>query len=77
MILLKCIFGGLAAVVLVWVLIVAAYVVQLKRAVEQQGVSGQLAVAGGWNYLLHKPLTAVLLGAAFGLGVFLTAKLMA
>lgn len=76
---LKCMAGGLVAVVVAWISILAVEMVHLHRLARQYspGPNTLYAVAGGWQYLLTSPLRAIILGAAFGLGVFLTARILA
>jgi len=74
MIFVKSIAGGLAAASAAWIVIITIYMRQLALLSRRQGGSGLIAVAGGWDYLLGKPMTAVLLAAAFGVGVYLTAR---
>jgi hypothetical protein len=74
MIFLKSLAGGLAAAIAAWIAIITIYMRQLALLNRRQGGSGLIAVAGGWDSLLGKPMTAVLLAAAFGVGVYLTAR---
>jgi hypothetical protein len=81
MIFLKSVIGGVVTSSLVWVLIVSIHlwrITQIQRqrlpAQLRQGNTGLVAVAGGWNYLLHQPLIVLLLAASFGVGVYLAAR---
>jgi len=74
MIFVKSLTGGVVAAIIAWIIIVVVYMLRLAEASKQRGDSGLGAVAGGWNYLLHMPLVIVLLAAAFGIGVYLTAR---
>jgi hypothetical protein len=73
MIFLKSILGGIGAVVLTWIIIVCVFAWRTNVAASQEGMTGLVAVAGGWSHLLRMPLVAVLLTAAFGVGLYLTA----
>ena len=70
MLLLKGIVGGIVCVLVAWTLIVAFHFWKVTSP-----HSGLASVAGGWNYLLQKPLTILLLSTAFGVGMFLTVRL--
>lgn len=74
MIFLKSLIGGVISSSLVWIIIVAIHLWRIMQIQRQQGNAGLVAVAGGWNYLLHQPLVVVWLACGFGLGVYLTAR---
>jgi hypothetical protein len=73
MILVKSLAGGVISAFVTWIIIVAVYMWRITLMSRQHGNTGLFAVAGGWDDLLHKPITILLLAAAFGLGVYLTA----
>jgi hypothetical protein len=75
MIFVKSVVGGLIGVLAAWAVIVALYAARLAQIARQHGESGLVAVAGGWDYLLRKPSTALLLATAFGIAFHLTARL--
>jgi hypothetical protein len=74
MIFLKSVIGRVITSSLVWVLIVSIQLWRITQMQRQRGNTGLVAVAGGWDYLLHRPLIVVLLAASFGIGVYLTAR---
>lgn len=74
MIFLKSIAGGVISAIFAWVILVAVYMWRISQMSRQQGNNGLLAVAGGWDHLLHRPSIVAILAAAFGLGVYLTAR---
>ena len=71
---LKGVLGGLVAVILVWVLIVALKTWRWHALTKQQGRTGLGAMAGGSTLLLHTPAVVVLLAIAFGLGLYLAVR---
>ena len=74
MIFLKSVLGGIAATVIMWLAVIGTFMWRLEEARKQHGSAGLGAVAGGWSYLLRLPLVAMLLTAAFGVGLYLTAR---
>jgi hypothetical protein len=74
MIFLKSLTGGIISVIFTWVVLVAVYMWRVGQMNRQQGNNGLIAIGGGWDYLLHRPPVVVILAAAFGLGVYLTAR---
>ncbi len=74
MIFLKSLTGGVISVIFAWIILVTVYMMRISLMNKQEGNTGLVAVAGGWSYLLQKPLIVVFLAAAFGLGVYLTAR---
>jgi hypothetical protein len=74
MIFLKSVIGGVISSLLVWTIIVSIQLWRIAHSQPQQGNTGLVAVAGGWDYLLHRPLVVLLLAASLGLGVYLTAR---
>jgi len=74
MIFLKSVLGGIAAVVAVWIVVVCTFAWRTNAAIRRQGITGLYATAGGWEYLLQKPLVDILLMLAFGVGLLLTAR---
>jgi hypothetical protein len=74
LILVKGIAGGIVATIVMWCVILSFYTWRLDVVAKQQGMTGLMAVAGGWTYLLHMPLVLILLTAAFGGGLYLTAR---
>jgi len=74
MILLKGLIGGIIAAVLAWILVLTVYLWLIERSTKP----GELgSVAGGWNYLLQLPSVILALTAAFGIGLYLTVRLIA
>jgi hypothetical protein len=74
MIFLKSVLGGIGATVIMWLAVLGTSMWRLEEARKQQGGTGLGAVAGGWSYLLRSPLVVILLTAAFGVGLYLTAR---
>jgi hypothetical protein len=74
MIFLKSVFGGVVAVFVMWIIVVSVDVWRMHVFNVRHGVTGLGAVAGGWNHLLHMPVVLLLLTAAFGVGLYLTAR---
>jgi hypothetical protein len=70
MIFVKGLVGGVSAVVITWIIVVAVFVWRTNVARAEEGVTGLGATAGGWNYLLHQPSIVILLTAMFGLGLY-------
>ena len=64
---------GILAGVVAWTLVVSAYLGRLNVVAKRQGSAGLMAMAGGWTYLFHRPSVMILLTAAFGVGLYLTA----
>lgn len=71
MILLKGLLGGVAAVLLAWVIVVGIHLWVTARSQPSPGLG---AAASGWNYLLQLPVVVVVLSIAFGAGLFLTVR---
>ena len=71
MILVKKLAGGITAVLVMWIVILA---VNLWRWKKYHPPGQLVAAAGGWTYLLHHPLVLLLLTAAFGIGLYWTAR---
>lgn len=74
MIFVKGVLGGLAAVVVMWIAIVSFDLWRVTKIVRQQDETGPIAVANGWDYLLHSPAVVLLLTAAFGIGLYLATR---
>ena len=72
----KALVGGLVAVAIVWIAIVWFNSWRLSVERKKLGFNGLGAVAGGWTYLLHSPFVSVGVAAAFGLGFYLTVRLL-
>jgi|GEM_PF-3186348 len=72
--LLKAVAGGVFSVFVTWALILSAESWRLNTAVRKLGVTGPVAVAGGWTALMRSPIVAVVLSAAFGVGFFVVAR---
>jgi hypothetical protein len=75
MIFAKSLLGGVIAVVVMWAVILMVYMQRIRAEMAEQGATGLFSVAGGWNYLLQKPSVALLLTAAFGIGLYVTARI--
>ncbi len=75
MIFAKSLLGGVVAVIVMWAIILTAYVQRIRAEMREHGATGLFAVAGGWSYLLQKPSVALLLTAAFGIGLYITARI--
>jgi len=74
MIFLKSILGGVIAATAMWAIVILVTNWRWQAMARQRGITGLGAHAGGWNYLLQLPLVVVLLSAAFGIGLFVTAR---
>lgn len=61
MIFAKSLLGGVVAVIVMWAIILTAYVQRIRAEMREHGATGLFAVAGGWSYLLQKPSVALLL----------------
>lgn len=72
--LLKGIVGGVLAVLVTWIGIVAIHSWRWQTMMRQTGTSGLGASAGGWTLLLHTPWVLILLALAFGIGLYLAAR---
>lgn len=70
----KCLLSGIAAVLMVWFVCLLIFAMRMQAIARAGSLSGPVAVAGGWNYLLHKPLVVTLLMLAFGVGFYLCAQ---
>jgi len=70
----KGILGGLTAVSLVWVLIVAVKTWRWHALTKPRGITGLGASDGVSTLLLHTPAVVVLLAIAFGLGLYLAVR---
>jgi hypothetical protein len=70
----KCLFSGIATVLLAWFLFLVVFVVRAATAAKALGGQGPVAIAGGWEYLLRKPLIVTLLTLAFGIGFYLCSR---
>ena len=77
MILVKSILGGVGATILAFTIVSVVYSWQFNKMVRSQGTTGLYATAGSWNLLLQRPLVILLLAIAFGLGLYLTARITA
>jgi hypothetical protein len=75
MIFAKSLLGGVIAVIAMWAIILMIFMLRIRAETREQGTTGLVAVAGGWNYLLQKPSVILLLTAAFGIGLYVTARL--
>lgn len=67
----RSVLGALVAVVLMWFTILLVHLLRFYIIERQQ--EGMGAVAGGVGYLVGMPSTVLLLTAAFGAGLYLTA----
>ena len=70
----KCLITGVATVLLAWFVSLVIFAVRTATAAKALGVQGPVAIAGGWEYLLRKPLIVTLLTLAFGIGFYLCAR---
>jgi hypothetical protein len=75
MIFAKSLLGGVIAAIVMWTIILTAYMQRIHAEMREQKTTGLIAVAGGLSYLLHKPSVALLLTAAFGTGLYITARI--
>ena len=75
MIFAKSLLGGVIAVVAMWAIVLMVFMQRIRAETREQGTAGLVAVAGGWNYLLQKPSVVLLLTAAFGIGLYVTARI--
>jgi hypothetical protein len=65
----KGILGGVLLVLFAWLLVLFAHYWRSR-------VSGLGAVAGGWTMLMNSPFVVASLAVAFGIGFFLTVRLL-
>jgi hypothetical protein len=72
----KALIGGLAAAVIVWIAILRFNIWRLSVERKKLGFDGLNAVAGSWTYLLHSPFVSVGVAVGFGLGFYLTVRLL-
>ena len=70
----RCLACGIFAVLVAWFISIVFFGIQTTATAKGQGPAGLTAVAGGWEYILHKPLVVILLTVAFGVGFFLCAR---
>ena len=70
----KCLLSGVAAVLLVWLVSVVVSAERETAAAKRSGAQGLTAIAGGWDYLLHKPSIIALLALAFAMGFWLCSR---
>jgi hypothetical protein len=68
--LLRGMFVGILSSLTTWILILAVYLWRSHASRLAHGASGLAADAGGWTYLLSRPLVIVLLTLAFGAGLW-------
>ncbi len=76
MLFLKLLLGGVLATIVAWFAVVAVHYWRTVSAARAQGVTGLIAVSGGWNYLVQLPTVLLLLTAAFGVGLYVTSRLL-
>jgi hypothetical protein len=74
LLLFKAIFGGVFCVLSMWIAIVMTDTWKLYRDLAKQGMTGRVAIAGGWAYLIQLPGVVVLVSLAFGVGFYLVAR---
>jgi hypothetical protein len=74
MILIKAIGGGVISVLIAWIVILIVNSWRLEIYRRKHGVTGLVATAGGWNYLLQLPIVAILLSIAFCIGFYATVR---
>jgi hypothetical protein len=72
---LKALFCGFVAAIGAWGVVLCFWMWRLSVQKKRMGIEGLGAVAGGWTFLVHSPLVAVLLALAFGLGFYLAGRL--
>jgi hypothetical protein len=75
MIFAKSLLGGVIAVVAMWAIVLVVFMQRLSVATGEHGATELGAVAGGWNYLLHRSSVVLLLTVAFGIGFYVTARI--
>ena len=75
MILAKSLLGGVIAAIVMRAIILTAYMQRIRAEVREHGTTGLVAVAGEWSYLPQKPSVALLLTAAFGIGLYMTTRI--
>jgi hypothetical protein len=68
------ILGGIGAVLVMWIAIIATFTWRLASVQRAAGLHGNVGMAGGWRYLCHSPIVIVLLAVAFGLGFYLATR---
>ena len=74
MIFLKALGGGIAGTVIMWIVVLSFRMWRIHVANVQHRVTGLGASAGGWTLLLHTLAVLILLTAAFGVGLCLSAR---
>jgi hypothetical protein len=70
----KCLFSGIGSVLLIWFVSVLVYAARVAAIAKAVAGPGTVAIAGGWDDLLRKPLIVTLLTGAFGIGFYLCAR---
>ena len=70
----KALLGGIAAATIAWLAIIIIAAWREGARARAAGLIGPVAVAGGWNALLHSPVVVILLAAAFGFGIYVAAR---
>lgn len=76
MVVAKAVFGGIVAVFVTRTVVGFVFTWRVRAATECQGLSGLGAAAGGWTNLLHQPSVIVLLTIAFGIGLWVIARVV-
>lgn len=71
---LKALALGNLLLVAVWVTTVGVFWWRSQIELKNRGIHGLTAMAGGWHYLLLRPLIIILLALAFGCGLILSSK---
>ena len=72
----KAIIGGILLVLCAWLLVLIAQYWRVRSYAADHGISGLGAESGGWTVLMNSPFVVVCLAVAFGIGFFLTVKLL-
>ena len=72
----KAIVGGILVVLFAWILILIVQYWRFQSYAASHGISGLGAQAGGWTMLMNSPFVVVCLAVAFGIGFFLTVRLL-
>jgi hypothetical protein len=72
----KAIIGGILLVLFAWLLVLIAHYWRFRSYAADHGISGLGAEAGGWTLLMNSPFVVVCLAIAFGIGLFLTVRLL-
>ncbi|HKF53839.1 MAG TPA: hypothetical protein VKJ45_00285 [Blastocatellia bacterium] len=72
----KATVGGILLVLFAWIFILTIEYWRFQSFAASHGFSGLGAQAGGWTMLMNSPFVVACLAIAFGIGFFLTVRLL-